>query len=164
MQGRYFWIPAVACSVAFAQPSARERGKAVFEGKGQCLGCHRVAGNGSHRGPELTEIGSLRKPGQIERSLLEPDADIAPQNRSYRVVTRAGESITGRVLNLDAFSVQLMDSQERLRSFLKTNLKDWGFLEKSPMPSSKDKLSPQELADVVSYLESLQGIAERNLP
>ena len=32
------------------------------------------------------------------------------------------------------------------------------------MPSYKDKLSVQELADVVSYLESLKGIEERILP
>ena len=82
-------------------------------------------GSGSRTGPDLTDIGGIRKPEQLEKSLLDPDADIVPQNRSYRVVTRAGETITGRLLNLDAFSVQLLDTQERLRSFAKSNLKEW---------------------------------------
>ena len=74
-------------------------------------------------------MGGIRKPEQLEKSLLDPDADIAPQNRSYRVVTRAGETITGRLLNLDAFSVQLLDTQERLRSFAKSNLKEWALVQ-----------------------------------
>jgi putative heme-binding domain-containing protein len=158
------YVLALVCSSLYAQPGDTTRGKAIFEGKGQCMTCHRVAGNGSRTGPELTEIGSLRMPEQIEKSLLDPDAEIAPQNRTYRVVTRAGETITGRLLNLDAFSVQLLDSKERLRSFSRANLKEWGLVEKSPMPAYKDKLTAQDLADVLSYLGSLKGIAERTLP
>src|SRR5205809_4256754 len=42
-----------------------ERGKAVFENKGACLGCHRVSGNGSRLGPELSNIGQLRRSVEI---------------------------------------------------------------------------------------------------
>ena len=34
------------------------RGKAIFEGEGACLGCHRVRDNGSRFGPDLTDIGA----------------------------------------------------------------------------------------------------------
>jgi mono/diheme cytochrome c family protein len=40
---------------------------------------------------------------------------------------------------------------------VKSDLRDHGFVEKSPMPSFKDKLDAQELADVVSYLVSLKA-------
>jgi hypothetical protein len=43
-----------------------------------------------------------------------------------------------------------------LRSFVKSDLREHGFAE-SPMPSYRGTLTPQELADVVSYLVSLKG-------
>jgi putative heme-binding domain-containing protein len=117
-----------------------------------------VKGNGSRLGPDLTDIGISRRSAQLERSLADPNAEILPQHRSFRVVTRDGTTITGRLLNQDAFTVQLMDSKERLRSFLKKDLKEFVFIDASPMPSYQGNLSAQELADVLSYLVSLKGI------
>jgi putative heme-binding domain-containing protein len=134
------------------------RGKAIFDGKSGCLKCHRVKGVGSYLGPDLSDIGINRRMVQLERSILEPDAEILPQNRPFRVVTKNGVAVTGVLLNQDAFTIQLMDSTERLRSFLKTNLKEFAFVDKSPMPSYQGKLSSQEVADVVSYLVTLKGI------
>ena len=134
------------------------QGKTVFEGTGACLTCHRVKGNGSRLGPELTDIGALRRAVELEQSILDPDAEILPQNRFFRVVTKDGAAITGRLLNQDAFSLQLFDDKERMLSFSKSNLREYAFLDKSPMPSYRGKLSPQELADLVSYLVSLKGV------
>ena len=133
------------------------RGKAIFEGKGACLTCHSVRNVGSLVGPDLTDIGAIRRAPQLERSLVDPDAEILAQNRTYRVVTRDGTVVTGRLLNHDVFTIQLMDVQGP-RTFQKANLKESGFVEKSPMPSYRGKLSAQELADLVSYLVSLKGI------
>ena len=134
------------------------QGKIVFEGKGACVTCHRVKGTGARLGPELTDIGALRRAVELEQSILDPDAEVLPQNRFFRVVTKDGATITGRLLNQDAFSVQLFDNKERMLSFSKSDLKEYAFLEKSPMPSYQGKLSPKELADVVSYLVSLKGV------
>ncbi len=134
------------------------RGKILFDGKGGCLTCHRVGQTGSRVGPDLSGIGSQRRPANIEQSILKPDAEILPQNRFYRVVTGDGTAVTGRLLNRDTFSVQLIDTNERLRSFTISGLREHGFVEKSPMPSYADKLTPQEVADLVGYLESLKGI------
>ena len=132
------------------------RGKAVFEGKGGCLSCHRVNAVGSRVGPDLTRVGQLRRSVDLERSLLDPAAEVLPSGRFYRVVTKDGATVTGRLLNIDTFTVQMMDTKEQLRSFTKTNLKEFGFIP-TPMPSFKGRLSSQELADVVSYLVSLKG-------
>jgi putative heme-binding domain-containing protein len=139
-------------------PGDAARGKIVFEGKGACLTCHRVKGIGSRLGPELTDIGALRRAVELEQSILDPDAEVLPQNRFCRVVTKDGAAITGRLLNQDAFTLQLFDDKERLVSFSKSNLKEYAFVDKSPMPSYRGKLSPQELADLVSYLVSLKGV------
>jgi putative heme-binding domain-containing protein len=120
--------------------------------------CHRVGTSGSRVGPDLSDIGALRRTVEIERSLLEPDEEVLPQNRYYRVVTKQGETITGRLLNLDTFTVQMLDSKERLLSLNRSDLREAGFVEKSPMPSYRDKLSSQELADIVTYLATLKGL------
>ena len=133
------------------------RGKALYESKGTCAACHRVSGNGSRLGPDLTNVGQLRRAVDLERSLLDPDAEVLGNNRFYHVTTKDGVTTTGRLLNLDTFSVQLLDSKEQLRSFVKSDVRDHGFVDKSTMPSFKEKLSAQELADVVSYLVSLKG-------
>jgi putative heme-binding domain-containing protein len=133
------------------------RGKEIFQGRGGCLNCHRANGKGSYVGPELSDIGAIRRAAQLQRSLIEPDAEILPQNRSYRVVTRDGKTVTGRLLNLDTFTVQLMDSDQQLQSLLKSDLKEFGFIDKSPMQSYRGKLSDAELADILAYLVSLKG-------
>ena len=137
------------------------RGKAIFEGKGGCLNCHRVGDNGSRVGPDLSDIGDLRRGGELERSILEPDAEVLPQNRTFHVTTQDGTKLSGRLLNQDGFTVQFMDSKERLVSFVKSDLKDYGFVDKSPMPSYQGRLSTDELADLVTYLASLKGIDQR---
>jgi cytochrome c oxidase cbb3-type subunit 3 len=133
------------------------RGKAIFEGKGGCAGCHRVYGVGSRVGPDLSDIGALRRVAEIQLSLLDPNAEVLAQNRYYRVVTKSGETITGRLLNEDTFSIQILDTRERLLSLRRSDLRDAGFLNESPMPSYRDKLSEAERADVITYLASLKG-------
>jgi putative heme-binding domain-containing protein len=135
----------------------RNRGKEIFEGKGQCTGCHRVGQNGSRTGPDLSGIGRVRRVVELQRSLIEPDAEVLPNFRFVRAVTRNGETITGRLLNQDTFTVQILDSTEHLRSFSRTDLREFTLANNSPMPSYRDKLTSQELADVVSYLASLKA-------
>jgi putative heme-binding domain-containing protein len=132
------------------------RGKALFEGRGECTECHAVDGQGSRVGPDLSRIGRLRRAVEIEQSLLEPAAEVQANNRFYRVVTADGKEVTGRLLNHDTYSVQLLDSEEQLRSFPKADLREHGF-DETPMPSYRKKLDAQQIADLVTYLVSLRG-------
>lgn len=133
-------------------------GAAIVAGKGQCLTCHRVQSKGSRLWPDLTDIGTARLPDHLLASLLDPDAEVLPENRGYRVVTRDGVSITGRLLNHDTFQVLMMDPTEQLRSFMKAELREHGFVKGSAMPSYREKLSQQDLADVIAYLVTLKGV------
>jgi putative heme-binding domain-containing protein len=139
-------------------PGNADRGKTVFDGKGQCVSCHRVNGNGSRLGPDLSEIGQFRRAGDIQRALVNQSSEVRPQNRSVRVVTRDGATITGKLLHHDSFTVLLIDSTEQLRSLSKTNLREFTLIEPAPMPSYRDRLSSEEMTDLVRYLVSLQGV------
>jgi hypothetical protein len=74
------------------------------------------------------------------------------------VVTKTGAVISGRLLNEDTFTIQLLDSKEQLRSLSKDTLKEYAFVDKSPMPSYRDKLSSQELSDLIGYLVAQKGV------
>jgi putative heme-binding domain-containing protein len=140
-------------------PGDPAKGRALFASKGGCLRCHRVGAQGSRVGPDLSDIGSQRRtPEELERSILEPNTEILPQNRFVRLVLPDGAKVSGRLLNHDAFTVQLIDSKEQLRSFEKVKLREFNFEKTSAMPSFQGKLSPGEIADLVVYLVTLKGI------
>jgi putative heme-binding domain-containing protein len=144
-------------SRAAASAGNAAAGQGIFTGKGNCTSCHRVNGSGSRLGPDLSDIGRLRHSTDIEQSIVDPDSLILPNNRFVRLVTRDGATVTGRLLNQDAFTVQLLDSKEQLRTMQRADLKEFAFIDKSPMPPYKGKLSPEEMTNLVSYLVSLQG-------
>jgi len=74
----------------------------------------------------------------------------------FRAVLKDGSIITGRLLNLDQFTVQLFDSKERLLTLQRPDLREFSAI-KSSMPSYRDKLTAQELSDLLAYLVSLKG-------
>lgn len=132
------------------------RGQAIFNGKGQCNNCHRVMGVGPRTAPDLSDIGLLRNPAALQRSLLEPDVALIPINRPVRLITRNEETVVGRRLNEDTYTVQVIDSQERLRSFLKADLVRYDI---SNEPTHKPTtLSGAEVADLIGYLLTLRGL------
>ena len=131
------------------------RGKTVFDAKGNCTSCHSVAGVGARKAPDLANVGAVRRAPELERALLDPQADVQPNHRYYRVVLQDGTTVTGRLLGYDTFNIRMLDTREQLRSFAKSDLKSHGFAE-SPMPSYKNTLTPQEIADLVSYLSTLR--------
>ena len=132
------------------------RGQALFEGAGDCASCHRVQGRGPRTAPDLSEIGSVRTPAVLQRTLLDPSAALLPINRPIRAVTRGGETIQGRRLNEDTYTVQLIDSEQRLRSLVKADLVEYDVsLTPIMQPTT---LSSDEVADLVGYLLSLRGL------
>ena len=133
------------------------KGQPLFEGKGACTTCHRVNGKGPRVAPDLSEIGAIRQPAQLYRSLTAPATQMMPINRPVRIVTRDGRTIRGRRLNEDTYTVQVVDEQERLVSLDKADIKEFEVSKTSPMPPATNTLSGDELADVIAYLLSLRG-------
>jgi putative heme-binding domain-containing protein len=134
-----------------------QRGRQLFSGKGSCASCHRVNGEGGRGGPDLSDVGSARTLGTIQGMIVEPATYLLPINRTVRAVTRDGKVITGRRMNEDSYWVQLLDDNEKLVSLEKAQLKEYKVLTSPKMPAFKDKLSTEEVADLVAYLASLKG-------
>lgn len=144
-----------AGSVPLGDPA---RGQVVFESRGRCATCHRLNGNGPRLAPDLSNIGAIRTADSLQKSIVDPNGSLQPVNRSVRAVTRDGRIVTGRRLNEDTYTVQLIDQQERLVSLMKADLREYTVIKTSSMPASKDTLSQAEVADVVAYLLSLKGL------
>lgn len=145
-----------------------KHGETLFYGDGNCSTCHMVAGRGGRVGPELTRVGASRSRAYLVESIREPSKQLT-HNRNVQgtsnfdydtvtVITRDGRTIVGVPLNDDRFSVQLMDRDEKLYSFLKRDLKSYKRESKSLMPAYKpDVLSDHDLRDIVAYLQTLRG-------
>ncbi len=133
------------------------RGKAIFEGKGECGTCHRVGAVGPRFAPDLSDVGAVRSAASIERSITAPSSQMMPIDRPVHIVTKDGRVINGRRLNEDTYSIQLMDDQEHLVSLNKADLSQYTISTVSPMPAYKDRLSEGEMSDLVAYLLSLKG-------
>jgi putative heme-binding domain-containing protein len=153
-------VPAAAPAVAKESPlSEAEVTKAtgLIKANG-CLSCHRVGGTGSYVAPDLSDVGASYSAEQIRAALVSPNKDVAPQHRSIRLVTKDGKTVTGRILNQDGFSVQIIDSSSELRSFLKANLREFTIITANPMPAYADKMSAEDMNGLVQYLSSLKGL------
>jgi quinoprotein glucose dehydrogenase len=133
------------------------RGKALFEGKGGCSDCHRIAGKGSRKGPDLSDVGAVRDANTLQHAIDTPGEAMLPQYRYVRVVTRDGRTVVGMRLNEDTHSIQLIDQNERLISLTKSELREYSLIHTSSMPSYQNKLTPEEIADLVAYLLSVKG-------
>jgi putative heme-binding domain-containing protein len=157
------WCGALMAALAAGAPSLvaqsqgdDARGKALIESNG-CFDCHRIDQRGSRVGPDLSDIGSRREADRLQQALLDPDQEVLFENRYVRFVTKDGATVTGRLLNQDALSVQLLTPKEELKTYMRAGLRDYTIVDKGLMPSVRGKLTDQQVADIVSYLSSLKG-------
>jgi len=134
-----------------------ENGAKVF--RAMCAACHKVNGNGGRLGPDLSRIGS----GRSRETML---ARIRRGSEDFRAgfepvtVTPAdgGKPIEGVKKNEDLFSVQIMDSRERIQGYEKDKVKAVDNGKKSAMPLfGPDRLSDSDLDDLLRYLQTLRG-------
>jgi len=140
------------------KPGDASRGRTIAETKGACLTCHRINNEGSRSAPNLSEIGATRSAGSIERSLIDPDSQMWPINRPVSVVMKDGRTFDGRRLNEDTYTVQIADEAGRLLSLKKSDIRRFEVSAHSTMPSYRQRLTPEELSDVLTYLLTLKGL------
>ena len=84
-------------------------GQRVFFSSGQCSQCHMLQGRGGRLGPDLSGIRtSVRQKDHYD--LVE-------------IALTSGEIVRGVTRNEDTYSIQIMDTKERLQSYFKKNVR-----------------------------------------
>src|SRR5258705_403387 len=89
-------------------------------------------------------------------------ADVRTGYQPVTLTTPNGQEIRGVKKNEDLFSVQVMDTRERIQGYLREDMKSVSDEKKSVMPVfGADKLTDAQLDDLLAYLESLKGTDAR---
>src|SRR5262245_452251 len=123
-----------------------------------CSSCHRVGQRGGRLGPDLSRIGIARTPAALTRQIRGAVEDFKAGYAPVTLTTGSGSKIHGVKKNEDMFSVQVMDSGERIQGYLKDDLRQVTDEKKSAMPVfGPERLSEQQLDDLLAYLSSLRG-------
>ncbi|SDL90204.1 putative membrane-bound dehydrogenase domain-containing protein [Daejeonella rubra] len=130
-------------------------GAKIFFGKGVCSSCHAVAGKGAIFGPDLTNIGQIRSGHDILEAILYPSASFAREYETSRVTTKTA-TYTG-VLKEQLSDAIIISTGPGLQVRIpRSEITGIEPLDISLMPPGLDKqLSPQELSDLMAYLNTL---------
>jgi putative heme-binding domain-containing protein len=150
------YLKTIATPSADAPRGNGVAGARLFETN--CLACHRVNGRGGRLGPDLSRVGVARTRAQTARQIRGEVPDFRIGYEPVLLTTPSGQQIQGVKKNEDLFSVQIMDTRERIQGYLRQDLAAVANVEISAMPTfSRDKLSDAELDDLLAYLAALRG-------
>jgi cytochrome c oxidase cbb3-type subunit 3 len=136
-----------------------QRGEAYFNGPGKCNTCHSPTKDLAHiatkYGPVELQSRFLSPPGPEDASLF--DGKARPANAAtVTVKLRSGESVSGILLDLDAFNVALVDAAGWYRSYpcvdATVSIQDPLEAHRELLPKYTDALMHEMLA----YLETLK--------
>ncbi len=137
------------------------RGERVFyHPKGpQCFACHRVNGRGGGVGPDLTVVGGSLTRDRLVESIVDPSREIAPLFVAWRLRTKDGDVVDGRLVSEDttAGNIVMLTAQG---AQVVTKLKDVEERQASKLSLMPEKLpgamTLEEFRDLLSFLESLK--------
>ena len=133
-----------------------ENGERIF--RANCASCHMVNSRGGRLGPDLSRVGAGRSRDAMVRRIRGAVEDFRAGYEPVTITADNGQSIKGVKKNEDAFSVQVMDTRERIQGYEKDKMKDVKDETISAMPTfGVDRLSASDLDDVVRYLQTLKG-------
>ena len=130
-------------------------GQAVYAKSG-CAGCHRINGEGSIYGPDLSRIGGARSYEYLRESIIHPSADIPDDFEGVTAVRKDGKRVTGVRANEDTFTLQLRTAAQTYASFDKKDLREVVYEKKSLMPAY-ERMAASDLANLLAYLTTLRG-------
>jgi putative heme-binding domain-containing protein len=131
-----------------------------------CASCHRVKERGGRLGPDLSRIAASQSNQVLARAIRDASASFTSGYDPVTLITRDGQQIQGTRKGEDAFSIQIMDTHERLQGYLKASLREVIRDKKSLMPDfGPDHLSDLDLNDLLAYLGTLRASPpSRRLP
>jgi putative heme-binding domain-containing protein len=144
-------------SVASAETAAGDvaNGDRIFWT--MCGNCHAVGGRGGRLGPDLSQIAQTQSRAQLALAIRAAGDSMTAEYRPVTLVTRDGRRIRGAMKSEDAFSIRIMDTQERLQGYLKSTLKEVIHETGSLMPDfGSDRVNEGDLNDLLAFLSTLR--------
>ena len=146
------YVRSISTKVAVESASGNaDRGQPLFWST--CAACHRVNGRGGRIGPDLSRVGESQSREQLTRAIRDASASVPAGYQGVTLVTTEGKQIRGVRKSEDAFSIQIMDTGERLQGYLKASLRDVIRETRSLMPDfGPDRLSGRDLDDLLAFL------------
>ncbi len=135
------------------QRGDRANGERIYWETANCGTCHRIGDRGGWLGPDLTRIAGARSRSALVREIRTPSEFIVGNYKPVTLVTGDGSRLRGAVKNEDTFSIQIMDSSQTLRAFLKSDLRELTHDDRSLMPDyPRSRLSDRDMDDLLRYL------------
>jgi putative heme-binding domain-containing protein len=119
-----------------------------------CGVCHKLFDEGNAIGPDLT-TADRRNTEVLLQNIVNPGAYIRPEFISYEAVTKDEQSISGLLVESASAAVTLLDRNNQRHVLPRERLASLRESEVSLMPEGLlEALSPQQLMDLFSYLQS----------
>ncbi len=132
------------------------RGKALFQ-TALCSRCHKLNGEGSAVGPDLTSVAARFGRRDLLEHILSPSKVIDDKYRAALLITKDGRTIQGVLSGADADSIQIASNPlfpEKTDRILRSEIEEQQTSLVSPMPAGLfDTLSKAELLDLLAYIE-----------
>jgi putative heme-binding domain-containing protein len=133
-----------------------ENGARIYQA--QCASCHRVNGAGGRLGPDLSRIGAARSREVLELRIRGGVEGFLPGYEPVTITPEGGQAVVGVKKNEDLFSVQIMDTRERIQGYDKSSLTQFQNNPRSAMPAfGTNRISESDLDDLIRYLQTLRG-------
>ncbi|HEX6986037.1 MAG TPA: hypothetical protein VF170_11715, partial [Planctomycetaceae bacterium] len=131
-----------------------DRGRALLlSNRLQCLNCHKLDGQGTALGPDLSAAGRDRSREELLESLLDPSRRVEPAYQAYQVLTADGRVLTGLLVSRDAAALVLRDAQGKEVRVAADEVELAQPSRESLMPSGLlADLTAEEAADLLSFL------------
>jgi uncharacterized repeat protein (TIGR03806 family) len=136
-----------------------ESGKQIFHKTTgvQCRNCHKIAGDGTELGPDLSQIGRKYDRAKLLESILEPSKNIEPKYVTWMVETTVGKLVTGLLVHKDGNEIVIKDTQNKEHRVAMGDVENTYQLQHSLMPDLVVRdFTPQQVADLLAYLASLK--------
>ncbi|MGE3179900.1 MAG: c-type cytochrome [Vicinamibacterales bacterium] len=151
------YLRTVAAAPANNVPGDAQKGERIF--RIQCSSCHRNAqGRGGRLGPDLSRVGISRARAVVVRRIRGAVEDSLTGFEPVTITTKDGQTITGVKKNEDMFSVQIMDSRERIQGYVRSDVRQVENTKQSAMPAfPPERLSENDLNDLLAYLSTFKG-------
>ncbi len=136
------------------------RGRIAFQK--HCIDCHQFRGEGVLVGPNLSSVTGRTRASMFE-AILDPNKAVEPKYLNYVLELVDGRVLSGIIDNDTENSLTLLKAKAEKTSVLRSEIEALQSSGKSLMPEGFDRtITPQELADLLFYLEQSGDVASTN--